>query len=117
MVIGIAHIIIHAFSFQVCLKAHALLKNGTFGKCPEHLANYEAKCRELYPLATAFKTINEETLPTTTLHNHLDCQKQEEESTEDKPTSQTENSPSKTSQEQFEHTQAVSDNIANNSTY
>ena len=122
MVIGIAHIInlFAPFPFQVCLKAHALLKNGTFGKCPEQLANYEAKCRELYPLATAFKTIDEETqLATDTLHNHLDCQKQVEEtekSTEEQPSSQTENSPPKTSQEQTEHMHAVTDNTANDST-
>ena len=110
-------VIVYILCLQVCLKIHALLKNGTFGKCPEHLANFEAKCRELYPIATAFKLI-EDPLPTTnTMENHLDCQKQVENETEkpaeDKPTSQTENSPPKP-QEQLEHTEAVTDNIENN---
>ena len=109
---------IHIFCLKVCLKIHALLKNGTFGKCPEHLANFEAKCRKLYPLATAFKLIEEDPSPTTnTMQNHLDCQKQVENETEkpaeDNPTSQIENSPPKP-QEQSQHTEAVTDSIENN---
>lgn len=106
------------FTLQICLKIHALLKSGTFGKCPDHLADFEAKCRELYPLATAFKLIQEESsTTTTTMPNHLDCQKQVENETEkpveDQPTGQTENSPPKP-QEQLEHMEAVTDNIENN---
>lgn len=90
------------------------MKNGTFGKCPEHLANFEAKCRKVYPIATAFKLIEEDSLPTTnTMVNHLDCQNETEKPAEDKATSQTENSPAKP-QEQLEQTEAVTDNIVNN---
>lgn len=98
---------------------HALLKSGTFGKCPDQLADFEAKCREFHPLATAFKVIQEQPSPTTatTMQNHLDCQKEVENETEksieDKPSGQTENSPPKP-QEQLEHPQAVTDNLENN---
>ena len=103
------------FCLQVCLKIHALLKNGTFGKCPEHLANFEAKCRKLYPIATAFKLIEEDSLPTTnTMENHLDCQNETEKPAEDQATSQTENSPTTKPQEQLEQTEAVTDNVENN---
>lgn len=98
----------------MCLKVHALLKSGTFGKCPDHLADFEAKSREMYPLATAFKLIQEE--PTTTVPNHLDCQKQVEnevEKPEDNPTGQTENSPPKP-QEQLDQMEAVTDKTENN---
>ena len=108
------HNTIYYFYFQVCLKVHALLKNGAFGKCPDHLADFEAKSREMYPLATAFKLIQEEPSTTTTaMPNHLDCQKQVENSppkpVEDNPTGQTENSPPKP-QEQLEQMEAVTEN-------
>ena len=103
---------------QICLKIHALLKNGTFGKCPDHLSDFEAKCHELYPLATAFKPIEEPpATTTTTISNHLDCQKQVENETEkpeqENAAAQTENSPPKP-QEQLEHTEAVTNNSENN---
>ena len=87
---------------------HTLLKSGTFGKCPDHLANFEAKCRELYPLATAFKLIQEPS-PTTAVENHLDYQKQ---TGTENPVENTENSPAK--QEQSEHMETVTNNIENN---
>ena len=101
----------------MCLKVHTLLKSGTFGKCPDHLADFEAKSRELHPLATAFKLIQDEPSMTTTIPNHLDCQKktenEAEKPVEDDPAGQTENSPPKP-QEQLEHMEAVTDNIENN---
>lgn len=97
---------------------HTLLKSGGLGRCPEQLANFEAECRKLHPLATAFKVLQEEPSPTTTtatMENHLDCQKQVENETERpvESASQTENSPPK-AKEQLEHTETVTNDTENN---
>ena len=41
---------------QNCLRVRDLLRNGSFGNCPEEaLQDYEQRCRQLFPLATALK--------------------------------------------------------------
>ena len=75
---------------------HSLLVSGTLGKCPDQLTSFEAKCRELYPVATAFKPIHEEIpapqppIAPASLENHLDGQtdKQAETINSENPSSQ-----------------------------
>ena len=44
------------FVVQNCLRVRDLLKSGAFGNCPEEaITDYEQRCRELFPLATALK--------------------------------------------------------------
>ena len=41
---------------QNCLRVRDLLRQGSFGNCPaEALQDYEQRCRQLFPLATALK--------------------------------------------------------------
>ena len=41
----------------MCLKVHSLLRSGEFGDCSGALQTYEHNCHELFPLATAFKSL------------------------------------------------------------
>jgi len=85
-----------------------LLKSGSLGKCPDQLTKFEAKCRELYPVATAFKQIHQEELQSTpkpaSLENHLDSYE-----TDDKQANTTKNTDSISQEPAKEAIQCSSD--------
>ncbi|XP_065883749.1 N-alpha-acetyltransferase 15, NatA auxiliary subunit-like [Dysidea avara] len=97
-------------NLKTCLSVHSLLKSGALGKCPDQVASFEAKCREFYPVATAFKPIHQEESTTqsppkpASLENHLDSHE-----TDDKQADTTKNMDSLSSQETAKAVQCSSD--------
>lgn len=50
------HIACYNNYLQNCLRVRDLLRNSSFGNCPEDaLQDYDQRCRQLFPLATALK--------------------------------------------------------------